>query len=347
VRTFSIAPTRSARGPVGCALLAFAGILVAAGRGAAEPEERRTAKLEYQAPRACPDETALARDVGARLGYEAFRPAASTRIRVVITDAGHGFRGRIELFDVQGALSGRRELSEEKDCTEVMRAAAFAVALAIDPFRAQNPVQSASIPTPPTPTAVPQPTATQAAPTAPTTAAPQSPSTSAPIASREPFELVAGLDVRGSVFRIPSVALGGGFFFGIGKHAWSVALEGQAELPLGQTQVDNLAVEASLVSATLAPCLHLAPMRFCLLAELGAFQGSGLGADVPKRDTTLLFSAGARMAAQIFVFKSFFLRPHLDGLAPITRTTLRIGDRSVWTTPPIGLVGGLGVGLAL
>lgn len=318
-------------------------IALATRSSSAEPEERRTARLHFEAPDACPDEAALSRDVSARLGYEPFRADGATGVRVVVSRAQQRFHGRIDLFDAADRPTGRRDLPDETDCAEIVRAASFAVALAIDPVRAQV--------TRPPAVAKPAPAPAPAAPASRVHEVVAPPRAEEPLSippsASPPLSVYVGAGVRSSALRVPSAGLGGGVFVGVGQRGWSITLEGQADAPLGETREGALAVEASLASAIVAGCLHAEPMRFCLLGELGAMQGSGLGADVTKRDTTLLGAAGARVAAHVFLTKSLFLRPHVDALAPITRTTLRIGDRSLWTTPSVGVALGMGFGVTL
>lgn len=334
--------------------LAAAGVLLHAALGFAQEraEAPKEARLLFEAPKACPDEGTLARDVASRLGYEPFRASAATGIAVTITAKGAAFAGRIEVIDAAGKVQGRRDLPTERDCAELVHAAAFAVAIVIDPLRAQQgpaPLPSAPPSASSAPVAIAPPAPTPSQPPGPTPSQP----TPAPTAPTDPVHLHAAAGMTFSALRVPSLGLGARIEVGLRQRRWSLSLEGQSTFPLGDEQGEARAsfpvgeagaVSASLVSALAVPCLHAGILGACALLELGALQGTGRGVDVPKRDTTVLFALGARVMAEVFLVPWLFLRPAVDLLAPITRTTLRIGERPVWTTPPLGLTGSVSVG---
>lgn len=322
--------------------LSAVGALLLAAPGAAQERSGapKEARLSFEAPKTCPDETVLVRDVASRLGYEPFRASATTGIAVTITAKGPAFAGRIEVTDAAGKVQGRRDLPTERDCAELVHAAAFAVAIVIDPLRAQQ-------------GPAPLPSAPPAASSAPVAVAPPAPSPSQPPASTapppppasiDPVHLHAAAGMTFSALRVPSLGLGARIEVGLRQRRWSVSLEGQSTFPLGDEQGDGGAVSASLVSAMVVPCIRAGILGACALVEVGALQGTGRAVDVPKRDTTVLFALGARVMAEVLLAPWLFLRPAVDLLAPITRTTLRIGERPVWTTPPLGLTGSVSVG---
>ncbi len=329
-------------------LFAF-GALLHAARGFAQEaaEAPKEARLAFAAPKACPEEGVLVRDVASRLGYEPFRASAATGIAVTITARGAAFAGTIEVTDAAGKVRGRRDLPTERDCAELVHAAAFAVAIVIDPLRAQQgppPLPSA----PPTAAPVPLAVAPPASTSAPSAAPPPPPAPSAPT---DPVHLHAGAGMTFSALRVPNLGLGARIEVGLRQRRWSLSLEGQSTFPLGEEQgeagasgVEGGAVSASLVSALAVPCIRAGILGACALVEVGALQGTGRGVDVPKRDTTVLFALGARVMAEVSLASWLFLRPAVDLLAPLTRTTLRIGARPVWTTPPLGLTGSVSVG---
>ncbi len=335
--------------------LAAAGVLLQAALAFAQEraDAPKEARLSFEAPKACPDEGTLARDVASRLGYEPFRASATTGIAVTITAKGPAFAGRIEVTDAAGKVQGRRDLPTERDCAELVHAAAFAVAIVIDPLRAQQgppPLPSAPPSASSAPVAVAPPAPTPSQPPAP---APSQPPPPAPSAPTDPVQLHAAAGMTFSALRVPSLGLGARIEVGLRQRRWSVSLEGQSTFPLGDEQGEARAsgatpgegaVSASLVSAMVVPCIRAGILGACALVEVGALQGTGRGVDVPKRDTTVLFALGARVMAEVFLAPWLFLRPAVDLLAPITRTTLRIGERPVWTTPPLGLTGSVSVG---
>src|SRR5437763_14935687 len=66
---------------------------------------------------ACPDSHGVSDAVGARLGYDPFRPSGDLRIRVRFGREAGGLAGVVEAFDPQGEPKGEKEIAS-KDCAE-------------------------------------------------------------------------------------------------------------------------------------------------------------------------------------------------------------------------------------
>lgn len=318
-------------------------LLLGADLARAASPEPRAARLEYRAASGCPGESVLARDVAARLGYDPFHEDAPLHIRVLISGHGRAFSGRIEITDRENQGAGKRELPQEEDCTELVQAAAFAVALAIDPARATGVASTTGA----APTTA-EPSAPPPAPAPPPPAVTRAPSAAPARRAEDPLRVAVGVAALASALRLPGgVAGGGGLFVSVGRRRWLASLEGHFELPFGEARSDGHAVSAVLVGATVAPCLRFGIVSGCVLAELGSFQGTGSDIDIVRRDTTLFVGAGARVGVELALSRRFFLRPTLDLVAPITRTTLRLARQPVWTTPPVSLIGGLALGIVI
>ena len=73
----------------------------------------------------------------------------------------------------------------------------------------------------------------------------------------------------------------------------------------------------------------------CALVSAGALRGSGEDIDREASDTTFYAAAGARAGAELPLSALVAVRVHLDLVGVLTRTTLRISERSVWTTEPV------------
>ena len=99
-------------------------------RASAEPEHIR---IQYSAPRRCPDGTAFMRALRQRTGrFQLFSGAEQTRVFVVtITHADALFSGHLEIQG-PGTEVSLRNVSG-KTCDEVMAALALMTALATDP----------------------------------------------------------------------------------------------------------------------------------------------------------------------------------------------------------------------
>ena len=138
-------------------------------------------------------------------------------------------------------------------------------------------------------------------------------------------------------------------FVGLRARVASIALEARADLPAAERTPSGGEVEAGLVLATLAPCLHLGVASVCALGSAGVLRGTARdpsGSDAASRRGSQLFvAAGARVAVEIPLHRLLALRLHADGLLPLTRTTVAVGEVNVWTTPTFA--GALGLGLVV
>jgi hypothetical protein len=301
--------------------LALAAAWLAASSAAAE--ERPSARLDYRADAdaGCPDERAIADQVAARLGYDPFRRDAATTVRAIITREGRGLRARIEIRDAGGGELGARQLGSSRDCAELVSAAALAISIALDPLQAKA---QPPLPKPPE------------CPTCPVCPPPAPP-------PRDPvrFRVAAGL--QAGLGAVPSVgSLGITVQARLDWRSFSLALEGRADPRLGGADAPaGGRVDATLLLALLAPCAHLKVVLACALVAAGALQGEGIGLASPNRQTTFYAAAGARLGVELPLPHRLSVGLHLDGLAPLVRTTLQVDGRDVWVTPPFS--GALGV----
>ena len=71
----------------------------------------------------------------------------------------------------------------------------------------------------------------------------------------------------------------------------------------------------------------------------------GIGIDVTtsRQATTFYAAAGARLSAEVPLHRLLALDLHLDGMTPLTYTTLSLDAGEVWSTPPLS--GALGANL--
>lgn len=323
------------------------GALVVGVSAVAGASEHASATLVYDAPTSCPLATDLSRAVSERLGYDPFVSGAEKVVRVRITTApgGKRFRAHIDVR-AQGAPQGERDIPEESDCAEVVRAASLMVALAVDPLadgRPTHPAPSAPpVPTPPSPPP-------SAAPVASTP--PREPPPAPPAAPAEElrFHLQAGAMV--SALRLPMAGAGFVVQLGIARETWSIAVEGRAEFPFASLDVPGSpatptggSVTASLLSLMVVPCIERRYYFGCALFESGVLRGTGGDVKTPKQDASPTFSVGARFGAQLVTDDRFLFRAYVEALAPLTRTTLFLNNAAAWSTPTLGLGFGLAMG---
>ncbi|MEZ4220664.1 MAG: hypothetical protein R3B13_07015 [Polyangiaceae bacterium] len=291
--------------------------------------ETKFVRLKYELIGAeqCPDRDELAGAVEAELGYAPFRDDAKETLVVRISERAQSLEAKVQLQDESGKVLGERLLSSAAgDCGELARTLALAVAIAIDPVRANQPKA-------PEPTPEPEPaTAPKTLETPPRTEKPIP--LAAPMQPVEPFKARIGAGGLVALGVAPAVAPGVWVAGGIGKRAYSLDLEGRATFAVDH-QVSNGTVSASLLAVSLVPCLRFDWLHACPTGTVGALQGSGQNVDRPKKATTLYAAAGARAGIEVpskgpF---SFVLDASLD--ANLTRTTLRIDGREAWSSPSL------------
>jgi len=310
------------------------GIAIAA-PAAGEP----TAVLDYRrgvGAEGCPDEQAIRDRVAARLGRDPFREQADTRVTVAITASPTDLHAVIHIMG-DGAAGGERELhAAVGECAALSDAAALAIAMALDPIAIAGAAPGA-------PTVV----APGAAPDAPAVVAPLAPpppllrggavtQPSAPTSLRGRLEAIVG---RGAS---PGTAIGLSFGAELGRGRWSLAVEGRADLGGVESLPDGGDVSGRVLAAALAPCVHDHRLAACAVVTAGALRAAGHDVAEAREVTSPYLAGGARIAWST-AERPLRLDLHLDALAPLARTELRVGDDAVWTTAPVAFVLGIGV----
>jgi hypothetical protein len=79
------------------------------------------------------------------------------------------------------------------------------------------------------------------------------------------------------------------------------------------------------------------------MITLGALRGSGEGVPEPLDDATPYASTGPRFGVDLDLSRTWSAGVHVDVAATLTRTTLRLDGRDVWTTLPVSAALGLGM----
>lgn len=310
-----------------------AGVLLSVlmlGRAAgAEPPALRLTYSRGEGAASCPDEQALRESVAARLGRDPFRADGHGTVSATLTRGPRGLRAVVELRDRSGRVTGSRLLTTaRKDCQELAAAMALAICIAVDPLVLSRVLPPKEPPPPPPPPAPPP------CPSCPV----------CPPPPRAPVRFRAGAGVQLDIGAVPTLASLGIVAQAELRHrVFSLALEGRIDPELGSARAaaDTGGVGATLLLALLVPCARLRSLGLCALLGMGALRGRGVDLAVPGHDTTFYAAAGARLSLEVPLLpQRLALDLHLDGLAPLTRTGLRIDGAEVWATPPIA--GGLG-----
>jgi hypothetical protein len=315
-----------------------------------------TSRLVYsRAPEAssCPDETELRKSVAARFGYDPFFPWAKQTVVVQISRARARYTSRVQLLDEQGIAHGMREFSSNQvNCSEIFQATALAVAIALDapatPPTQDAPAEEKASPPPPPPPKPAEPAPTVPPPATPPTADLTRDARVTPLANAAPrVRFDVGLDVLGSINRTPLVTPGISAFARARLSIWSLALELRGDWPESAARSDKIgggSVQAWLIAGGLAPCLHVAYLAFCAVAELGSLQAAGQDVDPRFSKAALFLAAGARLEFEWPLSTTWSVRARVDGVANLYRATLVLGSETVWPAPLFA--GTLGAGLA-
>jgi hypothetical protein len=307
-----------------------------------------TAQLRYARGELseCPDEQALRDSIAARLGYDPFRPDGRVVVRVEISRARDVVRADVVLLDAPtGKVTGRKTItSSRRDCSELASAVELAVSIAIDPMHL-----SQSAPTHPTPSIGPTaPPATASAPIADTAeTSPHSapPDVASAIRRAPPVDAVAVASPPRERWRwriggggvvgirvVPSASVAPDVFVGARRGAGSVDVEGRFYAPTSSDAAARGNVQANLLLAILAPCLHLGIGMACALGAVGALHGQGGGVDVPLAASTFYSAVGARAGIEVPLSDALLVYGSGDFLAPLVSTTLSLRGTGVWST---------------
>jgi hypothetical protein len=314
-------------------------------------QQQASVRLDYERAEgagACPGGAAISSSVAERLGYEPFDDAAAETVKVTVRKKDRGLQARIERLAADGTSKAERVLSSRRsDCGDLSAAMALAIAIAIDPFRATAPRPEADArpPPPAQPTGIPAapppsekqrgvgPSMVLAAPPPPRVEpAPK------PISARIALGLVGGI---GSA---PVRSLGVTIQVAARRADLSMGFEGRADFPASvPLQVGQ--VSTSLLVASLVPCVHWRFVAGCGLLTGGALRAAGHGLVDSRQVTDPYIAVGARVALDIRIVGKLYLIAHGDVSAPLVATELQVGGEELWTTPPLTVLGGLGLGM--
>jgi hypothetical protein len=324
----------------GCALA----LVHATGIARADAETATSLQFDYQrnsGAEGCPSEDDMRQRIASHVGHDPFArgpsrsSGPSSGVRLAIEGAPKGLVARIELRDASGKIVGTKNLdSPTRDCTELASAAALTISVAIDPLRAAEPPPP-STPAPPPPAKSPGVIIVHERVIERVTSAPipQPPA---------PWRFRVGGSLVGTFGWEPATSAGLTAFVGVRRGFFTLDLEGRADLPQSKAAGSGGAVRASFLGASLAPCFALSITRACVVGTLGALQGRGEGLDRQLSQDTFYAALGVRLAAEFSLTRAVRLRAHGDLQAPLTRTTLRLDQRDVWTTPSAVALLGIG-----
>jgi hypothetical protein len=327
------------------------------GAPAPRAEAPRRIRLEYErmdGAAACPDARAIARGVGARLGYEPFDNAAEARVRATVRRTGPALESTVVLVDAAGKVTAERRLSSRSgDCGELAGAMELAISIAIDPFHvtrgAAPPPSPAQAPAPPPerPAAPPPPPPSPPPPAPPQVivevVAPRPPPPPAAAPPSEPLRAEVTLGIVGALGAAPAPTAGitAGAAFRRGR--LSLGIEGRADLPASASPPAVGEIRASLVVGSLVPCARFGRLAACGLFTAGALRAAGRELAQPRQVFAPYVAVGARLGVAVPLGAWLALVASGDVVAPLAQTELQVERSEVWTTPAVSAALGLGM----
>lgn len=291
-----------------------AGLLSA--RAAHAEEKARLVYARGSGTAGCPAEIDLRLSVVARLGYDPFSPQASRVVLARIERRRAALVGVVELVNEAGLSSGRRELSAPKRrCDELARAMALSISLTIDPERALavHPPERgvgafSSLPADPPP------------------------ESESPHRAR-PLRLFAGATLAGAQSLLPTFALGGGAYLGIGWQSFSLQIEMRLMTSFRRTLEPGGSLSGQTADPGLAGCRAFKQFGACLVAQLGTERVRSHDNGDPRTVTKIHAAAGPRYLMYFPQGPQLTLVAGVEGLLNLSRNQARMYYRDVWDSP--------------
>ena len=288
-------------------------------------EARTGATLSYKTLPSCPSEDSFRRRVATRLGYDPFVASAERGVAVEFGVIGGGVTARARVRN-PGKADAERSLEDSADhCDALTDALAASVAMAVDPIRAMAAPSESLLPEPVVvPSAVVEPPAPRIVVVH--DAPPATPAVPVRIFGQAAFSAAFGV-LPGEGFNVEA---------GIGaKYTnFSATLEGRVSPQWSTaTLLSGYRVDATALSAALAPCAHYNVLKACAVGRFGSMQGSSPDVSVPSLGNTLLGSLGARVEAVWPLSQTLSLRVLGEAGLPVVRTSFVVNSRQVWTAP--------------
>jgi hypothetical protein len=297
--------------------------------------------LSYEAPKGCPDQEKVRRDVADQVGDLAHAGEARVALRITMGTRG-GFAGELVATDRDG-LEGRRAI-DGKTCAEVAQALAFLAALAIELGGRfdREPALAEQTPSPRPPAA-----ATVPAPSRPHPA--RSQPTRPP--SLDWTSIVVG-QLRGGLSNVATPA--GELGFGVGSArvgAWTPSIRASLLVGGGGIREGDSRVMTWLTSGRLEVCpLRLGRSRLeyrpCLAGELGSLSVHATSSAASSRSSNLWAAVEAGVRLRWVGGPSFFLELGVGTLLPLTRERHQMFINGIaYTVPGLTARGALAAGL--
>ncbi len=300
-----------------------------------------TSRLVYvrgEGAESCPDEPEMRRAVATRLGYDPFRPLATTTLTAEVKRDKGVFRGRVRLVDDAGVERGARDLeSRADDCRDLTTAMALSLSIAIDPLSMMRAPRPEPDPAPPDPVAAPQPPVPEPTPEAAPVArdAPVAPVAGPP---PDPPRLVLGAGGHVAIGIAPAAAIGLRVSSELLTRRWSIGVEGRFDLPTSASTSEGGRSQTSLAGGALVPCLRVPLVWACGVLLLSRAEAQALEVSLPRAEAFFFLGAGLRLQRDVELPESFRLRIGADVLAHPTPFELRLNGRRVHRSSDVSAI---------
>lgn len=318
-------------------LLAIAALLASAAVARASP----AARLIYvrgAGAESCPDQQEVRAAISSRLGHDPFVPSARLTILAELSrEEGRGYRGRLQVIDDANQVRGERVLASSKDdCSEVTKALALAVSIALDEL------VSASQPEP-------EPSVSAGPSTAVRVRMKLRPQASVDMIDPEqtaPAEAVrfrTRLGVLGSTGTAPGLAAGG---FANAEGVWrrlGVGIEARADLPASSSLEGGGSVSSSLTLGSALLCIHAEGPFGCVVGSVGYFRGAGEDISRPKSGDALFAQGAARVGMSQKLAGPYYVVVQVDVGYTLTPNRITISGHDAFTISRITGTGGAGI----
>jgi hypothetical protein len=314
-------------------------------RDAAASPTSRLVYVRGAGAESCPDEPEMRRAVATRLGYDPFRPLASTTLTAEVRRENGVFRGRVKLVDDAGVERGARDLeSRAADCRDLTTAMALSMSIAIDPLSLMRPTPAAppevvDPPLSPVPVPVPVPVPDLAAP--PGTddgreAPPQPP-------PGDPLRLSFALATHAAFGIAPAPSVGFRLSAEITTKRLSLGLEGRLDLPASTETAEGGRSRTSLSGATLVPCVRVPLAWACGVMLVSRVDAEAVDVTSPRSEGFLFLGAGGRLVTAIPLAQDLSLRIGGDVLAHPLPFELTVNGRRIYRSSTVSALAGVGV----
>jgi len=319
-------------------------LLVAAPSYARVPT--RLVYARTQAASDCPDESALAAAVAARLGYEPFSPWGDQTILATITKKGGVLLGHAELIDHDGIAQGSREVRVSRpECAELILALALAISITLDPLHVDSPAAAPDVSAAEASPSTEEPPSVSEPDLAPAPAAPRH--DRAPTVARkaqpEPVTWHVAAAALGTLAAAPQLAMGGRLALTARRGRWGLGIEAWSTFASTEAAARGGEVSVRLVSAALTPCVRLVgDLSVCALGSLGSTRAQGHGVEGARIESVLHAAAGGRALFAVPLGSTFRLLANADLAATLNRPRFQLDGIEVWQPSPVLAIVGIG-----